>query len=138
MPDTWTPVFDLTNKDRIARINHKAENQLTKVTEKINRKLTGDFCHRKLPLVAVKLYYPMYEKARQTKYFTVEDSCIGCGLCTKKCPVAAINMHGSRPVWIQAKCTLCLGCMHHCPKFAIQYGKKTKKHGQYVNPNVNV
>ena len=28
---------------------------------------------------------------------------------------------------------MCLACLHHCPKFAIQYGKNTKKHGQYVH-----
>ena len=26
----------------------------------------------------------------------------------------------------------CLGCLHKCPTFAIQYGRNTKKHGQYV------
>ena len=31
---------------------------------------------------------------------------------------------------------MCLGCLHRCPEFAIQYGKNTKKHGQYMNPNV--
>ena len=26
---------------------------------------------------------------------------------------------------------MCLSCLHHCPKFAIQYGSRTQKHGQY-------
>ena len=29
------------------------------------------------------------------------------------------------------------GCAR-CPKFAIQYGKHTAKHGQYTNPNVTL
>ena len=33
---------------------------------------------------------------------------------------------------------MCLGCLHRCPKFAIQYGSRTKKHGQYTNPKVKV
>ena len=33
---------------------------------------------------------------------------------------------------------MCLGCLHRCPKFAIQYGRNTKKHGQYTNPNVKL
>ena len=28
--------------------------------------------------------------------------------------------------------------LHRCPKFAIQYGDRTKNHGQYTNPNVKV
>lgn len=138
MPDTWTPVFDLTHKEKIKKINHHAEKQIAAVTEKIKRGLAGDFSSRKVPMAAVKLYYPTYEKARETKHFTVEDSCIGCSLCAKKCSVSAIEMQEGRPVWVKEKCALCLGCLHHCPTFAIQYGKKTKKHGQYVNPNVKV
>lgn len=76
--------------------------------------------------------------ARRTAHFRVEDSCIGCGLCARKCPVQAIRMENGRPVWVQDRCALCLGCLHRCPRFAIQYGKHTKQHGQYTNPNVRI
>lgn len=31
-------------------------------------------------------------------------------------------------------------CLHRCPKFSIQYGngKRTRAHGQYVNPSVTI
>ncbi|MCH3963397.1 MAG: EFR1 family ferrodoxin [Clostridium sp.] len=138
MPDTWTPVFDLTDKKKIEKINHEAEKQIEEVVGKIKREIDGDFSHRKMPMLAVKLLYPQYEKKRQTKYFTVDDSCISCELCAKKCPIAAIEIQNGRPVWVKEKCTLCLGCLHRCPKFSIQYGNKTKNHGQYVNPNVTI
>jgi len=65
-------------------------------------------------------------------------NCIGCGLCVRRCPVRAIEIQNKKPVWVKEKCVMCLGCMHHCPKFSIQYGKHTKGHGQYANPNVTL
>lgn len=56
----------------------------------------------------------------------------------RKCPVNAIEIRDNKPVWMKDKCTMCLGCLHCCPKFAIQYGKNTKKHGRYKNPNTRV
>ena len=47
-------------------------------------------------------------------------------------------MKNKRPIWVKEKCVMCLGCLHRCPKFAIEYGKNTTKHGQYTNPNVKV
>jgi len=138
MPDTWTPIFDLTDKAQIRRINAEAEKQIDEITGQIKQQTRGDFCFGKKPMFTVRIARLLYESNRKTKNFTVEDNCTGCGLCAKKCPVGAIELHESKPVWIKKKCTLCLGCLHRCPEFAIQYGKKTRKHGQYVNPNVKI
>ncbi|WP_353955141.1 4Fe-4S binding protein [uncultured Senegalimassilia sp.] len=41
----------------------------------------------------------MYDsKTRRTSNLSVEQSCIGCGLCAKKCPVHAIEMQHKHPV----------------------------------------
>ena len=65
------------------------------------------------------------------KKFTVdEDVCIKCGKCVKVCPVD--NIQGTPPEWIHnGRCTSCLACYHYCPTHAINFGKITRKRGQY-------
>lgn len=139
MLDTWTPIFDLSNKEKVQRINDNAELEIDSIIKQIKNFTVGDFMKNKLPYPLAKIGYNIeYDSMRKTKHFSVDDTCIGCGLCAKKCPVQAIEMQNKRPVWSKKKCVMCLGCLHRCPKFAIQYGKNTKKHGQYTNPNVTV
>ena len=43
-------------------------------------------------------------------------------------------MRDGKPVWVKEDCTMCLGCLHRCPKHSIYYGngKATNSHGQYT------
>jgi len=67
------------------------------------------------------------------KKFTVDtDVCTHCGRCAKECPVGDIEFSGGLPHWNHDdSCTCCLSCYHHCPVHAINYGKITRKRGQY-------
>lgn len=65
------------------------------------------------------------------KFRVDEDVCIHCGKCAKVCPVGDIEFSGT-PSWKNdSSCTCCLSCYHHCPVHAINYGKTTRKRGQY-------
>ncbi len=138
MPDTWTPIFDLSDKEKVTKINSNVEPQLDEIIKNIEQRKRGDFMKNKIPHFTAPFYKPYYEKMRNTSHFTVEDTCVSCGLCAKKCPVGAIELQEGKPLWTKSKCAMCLGCLHRCPKFAIQYGKNTKRHGQYRNPHVKV
>ena len=134
MPDTWTPIFDLSNKEKVRRINDHAELAIDSMIKQIKDFTVGDFMKNKLPYPLAKIGYNIeYDLMRKTKHFSVEDSCVGCGLCAKNCPISAIKLKDRKPEWMKEQCVMCLACLHHCPKFAIQYGKHTKKHGQYVH-----
>lgn len=132
MPDTWTPIFDLSDESKVQRINEAAERQIDRIIGAIRNCACGDFMERKTPLLLAKAFNGVgYDSMRKTRHFKVENTCIGCGLCARNCPVSAIEIREKKPVWVKDQCVMCLGCLHHCPKFAIQYGKRTKQHGQY-------
>lgn len=138
-PDTWTPIYDLSNKEKVKEQLENAKTELDMVKGQMVRRELGDFLAMKIPRVATSVAQYLYKnETRKTKYFRVEDTCIGCGMCEKKCPVKAIQMKDGKPRWIMDKCVMCLGCLHRCPKFSIQYKNKTKLHGQYINPNVKI
>ena len=141
MPDTWTPVFDLTNEKRVNKWLNDGNAQLDLVLDNIKEKRMGNFINRKVPkwIAWIPSQY-MYVTERKTKkLFVNRDLCLGCELCLKKCPVQAIQMENGYPVWKVKECEMCLGCLHRCPKFAIGYGNgKSLKHGQYKNPYTKI
>ena len=139
MPDTWTPVFDVSDPAAVSKTNEAAEKSIDSIIRAIQNRETGVHGAGRYPYFARIIAKPLYDRARRTEKFCVEDTCIGCGLCARKCPVQAIEIEDKKPVWKKDKCALCLRCLHHCPKFAIQYGGgKTKEHGQYHNPHVKI
>lgn len=138
MPDTWTPIFDLSDTGKVKQQNEYAETELKSVVEKIRNRSTGNQMDRKMPYLVHPFTQAFQKHETRTKNFHVEETCIGCGLCAKRCPMSAIEIRDKKPVWIKDHCAACLRCLHHCPKFAIQYGNHTKAHGQYRNPHVKV
>ncbi len=140
MADTWTPIFDLSKPEKTAVFTKTTESEISDIIAKIAVHFKNRHMSPRTPAFTTALFaQPFYDsKARKTSNLRVEGGCIGCGLCEKKCPVGAIKMESGKPVRVMEKCVMCLGCLHRCPKFAIQYGKNTARHGQYTNPNVKV
>lgn len=134
MPDTWTVMYDLSDKEKVKKINDKADIEIETLKKQIDEKVTGKHMDLTMPYFAGYIGGQIYDNStRLTKNLIVNNDCIGCGLCAKKCPVHAIEMVNKHPVWVKDKCAMCLGCLHRCPKFAISYNEKTYKHGQYTH-----
>ena len=53
-----------------------------------------------------------------TDKLKISDSCIGCGMCSKVCPMNNIQMEGKLAV-PGNRCTMCYRCISLCPQKAI-------------------
>lgn len=85
--------------------------------------------------VKSRIINPWFVRRQMTPVrFNVGDACVGCGECSRQCPLGNITMQAAgqpRPTW-GTDCAFCLGCYHRCPRHAIDWGGQTKNKGQYT------
>ncbi len=106
----------------------RAEKVLTKIIQGTQKPYHSNWFVRQFtPKIRMQ-----YEKVRITSPFTVNSSCISCGLCEKNCPAQAIKMQDNKPFWVLPECDNCLCCLHHCPVEAINYGNATCNRLRYT------
>lgn len=139
MPESYVglPFMDVDPKEREIRKKEEAAQELAVVCEEIfNRKQgVNRLVKGPIPWFFTKVVGGFFEKVLITdKRFHVEkDRCVKCGICANVCPVGDIKGgHGAYPEWLHHKdCLTCFTCYHHCPYHAIEFGKQTRKKGQY-------
>jgi len=58
--------------------------------------------------------------ARRPRRLHIEDWCLGCGECVRRCTSGALNLAGGKAVADRTKCILCGYCGEVCPEFCIK------------------
>lgn len=119
MDQNYLPYHTVKSEEKRERIFARAYKRVSKVAEAIKRQKKhfelnhSDICNR--------FTYETFlaDVRNRDREFYLSDDCTGCGICEKVCPVNNIRMVDGKPAW-QHKCEMCYGCVHFCPKKAIQ------------------
>lgn len=89
----------------------------------------------KWPRLKTRAVYPLFSRwGIFPERWKASEHCIGCGKCSRVCPLKNIAMRDNRPVWGD-RCASCLACYHYCPTHAVAYGNITRHKGQYHFPD---
>jgi MinD superfamily P-loop ATPase len=70
------------------------------------------------------------------KAFLLNDKCVGCGTCSRICPVSNIKMKDNRPEW-QHNCETCYACYTWCPNASI-HGEIVEYERRYHHPGIDL
>jgi ferredoxin len=131
MPSNWYSLHPIQKEQSVAQIIDRAYKKATtfmgKNLEGKKNWLTWNNLYEIIwgvLLVPVSLGYLLFGRFFLAKLFFANKNCDGCSLCSKNCPVNAINMKGDktpRPFW-KYNCESCMRCAAFCPKKAIEAG----------------
>lgn len=134
MPETYIgmPGFKLDTEERAKEKIEAAKASVMRNiprlinNEKFSEMTVGGFAWLKSHLINKSFN----KYATDDSKYRFTEKCISCGKCVEVCPLQNITLEDGHPKW-NGHCTMCMGCYHHCPVNAIQYGKATEGKGQY-------
>ncbi|MCR5312521.1 MAG: EFR1 family ferrodoxin [Bacteroidaceae bacterium] len=135
MPNTYVclPGFDVDPDEMMKRKKSDAIIRVDDIVKNLIVYKTSffDVYPGSMAWIKSKVIRPLFNKILVSpKPFHVLNNCVGCGICSKQCPMQNIVMN-PRPKWGN-NCVGCLRCYHSCPTNAIQFGVFTKGKGQYL------
>lgn len=135
MPDNYLVLFKPPTKEQAVKIIKNAEEPIYNTALLIKNEQpypqpTISFTDKLNSGIVNDLFYPFF--VHDKKFYSTND-CISCGICKKICPMNNISLPNGKPVW-NKHCTHCMACICHCPKKAIEYGKRSKGLERYTFP----
>jgi len=129
MPDNYVLLYSPTSLDASETMLDRNDRQLSEIAADITSETQSV---KALPITLNSLYKNI---ERLDAKFAVGESCTGCSLCERICPVRNIKLESGKPAWLH-HCEHCVACISWCPTKAIDYGNSTQRRNRYCNPRI--
>ena len=135
MPENYIAMFPVPDETEARQVIKSSITDIEKAAhiiasgEPLPQRDTGIMDHIKSDIVN-PLFYAIAVKSK--KFYTL-DTCSGCGLCVRVCPLNNISIEDGRPMW-GSSCTHCMACICRCPQEAVEYGRASIGKPRYTCP----
>ena len=119
MVDNYLPVFDMEEETALEKhIDEQVEMAVQAVSERKHGIPEATEEQRKLHAHVAQMnrLAPAFNNGSQIK---VNKDCIGCGICTKVCPIGNFYIENGKAKRKRKICEFCLACVQNCPQKAI-------------------
>lgn len=137
MPNNYVllPGFDVDSKEIENKKLEECKGRILEMAQGLTRgDRRIDVVRGSWPKLKTGLVFPLFKKwGIFPKKWHYTPNCISCGKCSTVCPMCNVKMKDGHPEW-GSRCCSCLACYHVCPVHSVEYGKATKKKGQYFFP----
>lgn len=115
MVDNYVPAFDMEQEKQLDK---NVQTQLESIRMDIMKK-------RNDIQKAVKEYRDFHQNKNSDpslmngQQIMITDRCVGCGVCTRVCPIGNLTLQEGKSMRQSQICEYCMACLHHCPFKAI-------------------
>ncbi|URZ16652.1 EFR1 family ferrodoxin [Clostridium felsineum] len=139
MVDNYLPAFDMNEEKAIdKKVDEQVTAAVADVAARKHKIVAADDEGRNLYAMVMKRNkeMPSFNNGEQIK---VTDACIGCGICSKVCPIGNFYIENGKVARRSNTCTFCLACAQNCPHKAITLSIMDKNSdARYRNEHISL